>query len=293
MDIQAYLSEKKKQIDAGLEAILSSERIPVQSLARGLRHALFPGGKRIRPILTMASWEAVGGRDPHIVPIACCVELVHSYSLVHDDLPAMDDSDLRRGLPTVHKIVGEGIAVLVGDELLTLAFETLVNLQGVGDSTRTRLIRELATACGTAGLVGGQALDLEAEQRRVEKTIVEEIARRKTGALIEASVALGAIAGDASDEELARLKKYGASVGLVFQIADDLLDAEGEEDTLGKPVRSDEEKGKATYPSAFGAERSRELAQQLTEEAITLLAGFGERAEPLREIARLLSQRKR
>lgn len=292
MDIQTYLSEKKKLIDAGLEAILSSEEMPVQRLEDGVRHAVFPGGKRIRPILVIASCEAVGGDCAQIVPIACCVELVHSYSLVHDDLPAMDNSDLRRGLPTVHKIVGEGIAVLVGDELLTLAFQTLVGLDGIHDVKRTRLIRELASACGTAGLIGGQALDLEAEQKQVEKTSVEEIARRKTGALIEASVGMGAIAGDASGEDLARLKKCGASVGLAFQIMDDLLDAEGEEETLGKPVRCDQEKGKATYPSAFGAKRSRELAQQLTEEAVGLLADLGEKAQPLREIARLLLKRK-
>jgi geranylgeranyl diphosphate synthase type II len=292
VNIEAYLSQKKKLVDAGLEAILSQEDMPVESLRQGVRHAVFPGGKRIRPILTIAACEAVGGDCPQIVPIACCVELIHSYSLVHDDLPAMDNSDLRRGLPTVHKVVGEGIAVLVGDELLTLAFETLANLDGIDDRKKVRLIRELARACGTAGLVGGQSLDLEAEKKELEKTAVEEIARRKTAAPIESSVGMGAIAGDADDEDVARLRKYGALVGLAFQIMDDVLDAEGEEDALGKPVRSDKERGKATYPAAFGVTESKAYAKQLTDEAIACLVGFGQKAEPLREIAKLLSRRR-
>jgi len=292
MDIQTYLSEKKKLIDAGLEAILSSEEMPVRRLAQGVRHAVFPGGKRIRPILTIAGCDAAGGECPQIVPIACCVELVHSYSLVHDDLPAMDDSDLRRGLPTVHKVVGEGMAVLVGDQLLTLAFQTLACLGGIDNSKRMQLLRELVSACGTSGLIGGQALDLESEEKSVKEESVHEIARRKTGALIEASVAMGAIAGDASDEHLTRLRKYGASIGLAFQIVDDLLDVEGREETLGKPVRSDEEKGKATYPSCIGTKRSRELVEKLTEEAVAVLKGLGEKAHPLKEIASLLLGRR-
>lgn len=291
MDIEAYLSEKQKLIDAGLEAILSQEEMPVERLQVGVRHGVFPGGKRIRPILTIAACEAVGGDCPQILPIACCVELAHSYSLVHDDLPAMDNSDLRRGLPTVHKVVGEGIAVLVGDELLTLAFETLANLDGIDDRKKVRLIQELARACGTAGLVGGQALDIECEGKSVEKETVYELLRRKTAALIEASVALGGIAGDASDEDLLRLKEYGGAIGAAFQILDDVLDAEGEERSLGKPVRADEQKRKATYPALIGVERSRETARRLSETAISSLAPLGERAEPLREIANLLLRR--
>lgn len=288
MDIEEYLQERKRLIDPGLEAILSSEDMPVRKLGEGVRHAVFPGGKRIRPILTMASCEAVGGECPQIVPIACSLELVHCYSLVHDDLPAMDNSDLRRGLPTVHKVVGEGIAVLVGDELLTLAFQTLSNIEGIDESKRTRLIRELARACGTAGLVGGQALDLESEGKSVEKETVHEIVRRKTAALIEASVAMGGIAGNATDDELARLRKYGTLIGTAFQIMDDVLDAEGEEERLGKPVRADEQKKKATYPSLIGIKRSREMAEQLTDDAI---ASLGEKAQALRGVARLLAKR--
>jgi geranylgeranyl diphosphate synthase type II len=292
MEVKEYLWQKKEQIDVGLEAILSSADFPVEPLAEGVRCAVFPGGKRIRPILTMAGHECVGGECPDIVPIACSVELVHCYSLVHDDLPAMDDSDLRRGLPAVHKVVGEGMAVLVGDELLTLAFETLANLRGIDDHKRTRLVCQLAEVCGTAGLIGGQALDLDSEQKDVPEGVVHEIARRKTGALIEASVAMGGIAGDANDEELASLRKYGASIGLAFQVMDDLLDAEGDQDTLGKSVRSDEEKGKASYPFVLGVERSRKLAEQLTNEAVGCLSDFGETAQPLREIALLLSRRR-
>jgi len=288
VDIEEYLQERKRLIDPGLEAILSSEDMPVRKLGEGVRHAVFPGGKRIRPILTMASCEAVGGECPQIVPIACSLELVHCYSLVHDDLPAMDNSDLRRGLPTVHKVVGEGIAVLVGDELLTLAFQTLSNIEGIDESKRTRLIRELARACGTAGLVGGQALDLESEGKSVEKETVHEIVRRKTAALIEASVAMGGIAGNATDDELARLRKYGTLIGTAFQIMDDVLDAEGEEERLGKPVRADEQKKKATYPSLIGIKRSREMAEQLTDDAI---ASLGEKAQALRGVARLLAKR--
>lgn len=292
MNIKTYLSEKKKLIDAELECILSSEDMPVPSLGEGVRHAVFPGGKRIRPILTLAACEAVGGECPQIVRIACCVELVHSFSLVHDDLPAMDDSDLRRGLPTVHKVVGEGMAVLVGDMLLALPFQILANLEGIENSKTIQLIKELATACGSSGLAGGQALDLESEQKSVTETTIQEIAKRKTGALVEASVALGAIAGDAREKEFAGLKKYGASVGLTFQIVDDLLDAEGKREALGKPVRSDKEKGKATYPSLVGVERTRRLVEQLTHQAIGCLTDLGQKAQPLREIARLLVRRK-
>ena len=290
MEIQPYLAERKKRIDGELEAILSSEDVPVRRLAEGVQRAVFPGGKRIRPILTLAGCEAVGGDCPPMVRIACCVELVHSFSLVHDDLPAMDNSDLRRGLPTVHKVVGEGMAVLVGDMLLALAFQILAELEGIDDSKRTRLIRELAAACGTSGLAGGQALDLESEGKRVAERTVEDIARRKTGALIAASVAMGAIAGDASEDVFQRLKEYGSSIGLAFQVMDDVLDAEGEQELVGKPVRSDE--GKATYPSVAGAKMSRQLVGQLTHEAIGRLADLGEEAQPLREIANLLLRRK-
>jgi geranylgeranyl diphosphate synthase type II len=292
MDIQAYLAESKKRIDTELESILSSEDIPVPKLAEGVRRAVFPGGKRIRPILALAACEAAGGKCPPIVRIACSVELVHSYSLVHDDLPAMDNSDLRRGLPTVHTVVGEGMAILAGDMLLALAFQILVKLKGIDDSKRIRLIGELAMACGTSGLVGGQALDLESEHKSVTETTIREIARRKTGALIRASVAMGAIAGDATEEALENVGQYGSSVGLAFQIVDDLLDTAGEHAVLGKPVRADEEKGKATYPSLLGADRSRQLVEQLTQQAIGCLAAFGERAAPLREIALLLLRRK-
>jgi geranylgeranyl diphosphate synthase type II len=292
MDIKAYLSQKKKLIDSELEVILSAEELPVETLAAGVRQAVFPGGKRIRPILTLAGCEAVGGECPQVVRIACSVELVHCYSLVHDDLPAMDDSDLRRGLPTVHKVVGEGMAVLAGDFLFTLAFQTLVNLDDTNDIKKTRLMRELVTACGTLGLAGGQALDLESEHRQVTRETVEEIARRKTAALISASVAMGGIAGDADDEALGVLRAYGTSVGLAFQIKDDILDAEGDQQALGKPVRADEEKGKAAYPSRVGAETAKGCAEELTQEAIESLTGFGEKAEPLREIARLLMRRK-
>lgn len=292
MDIEAYLLKKQKLIDAGLEAILSQEEMPVERLRAGVRHAVFPGGKRIRPILTIGACEAVGGDCPQIVPIACCVEFIHSYSLVHDDLPAMDNSDLRRGLPTVHKVVGEGIAVLVGDELLTLAFETLANLRGIDDGKKVRLIQELARACGTAGLIGGQTLDLEAENKELDKTAVEEIAERKTGALIESAVGMGSIAGDADDEDVARLRKFGRLIGLAFQIMDDVLDAEGEQEALGKPVGSDKELGKATYPAAFGVAESKAYAEGLTDRAIACLAGLGQKAEPLAEMARLLSRRR-
>jgi geranylgeranyl diphosphate synthase type II len=292
MEIRAYLSAKKALIDTELEAILSGEDIPVETLATGVRQAVFPGGKRIRPILTLAGCEAVGGECPQVARIACSVELVHCYSLVHDDLPAMDDSDLRRGLPTVHKVVGEGMAVLAGDFLFTLAFQTLVNLEGVNDSRRTRLMRELVAACGMLGLAGGQALDLDSEQRKVTQQTVQDIAKRKTGALITASVVMGGIAGDSSDESLGKLKEYGKSVGLAFQIMDDILDAEGNQEALGKPVRADEERGKAAYPSRLGTTASRQFAEELTQRALASLQEFGERAEPLREIAKLLLRRK-
>lgn len=293
MDITGYLNRQKQFIDSALEQILKPTEELNSTLTSTMRYAVLPGGKRIRPALALAAAEAVGAPPDNIVYPACAVELIHCCSLVHDDLPAMDDDDLRRGKPTVHKIVGEGIAILVGDALLSLAFEVLAQSKGLSSDIRVRLIQELARASGKDSLVGGQTVDLESEGKKIDIETLQYIHRHKTADLITASVRIGAIAGEAADEELSDLTRYGASLGLLFQITDDILDIIGESRCLGKPVGSDEKLQKATYPAIVGLDKSREIARQLASEAEESIEPFGQRAEPLKEIITLVLNREK
>ena len=260
-----------------------------------MRYSLLAGGKRIRPVLVLAAGEAVGGEREELMPFACAVEMIHTYSLVHDDLPAMDDDDLRRGKPTSHKVFGEAIAILAGDALLTRAFHLLAEVpEGWDDARVRRRLRATAVlgeACGTTGLIGGQVMDLESEGRVIGAPDLERLHRAKTGALLSACVRGGAILGGAGDVDLQRLSRYASAIGLAFQVVDDVLDATEDAVHLGKTAGKDEAAQKATYVSVHGLEKARSLAAALLQDALEAVAPFGPRGELLAAIARLIVDR--
>ena len=256
-----------------------------------MRYSLLAPGKRLRPLLTLMAAEACGGESEAALPAACAVEMVHAYSLIHDDLPAMDDDDLRRGRPTCHKAFDEATAILAGDALLALAFETLA--KGVRPSAAAPCCAVLAVAAGPCCLVGGQVDDLAGVSGGKGLQSLEAIHHRKTGALIEAALALGALAVGADDDAAAALRRYGRRFGLAFQITDDLLDVQGDAAQLGKRVGKDAEQGKLTFPGVLGIEESRRRAQRLIDEACGELTRFGDRAGPLESLARFVLERKR
>jgi len=298
MELKTYLKDKKTLVDAFLARSVPEEDRRPRSLHRSMRYSLQAGGKRVRPVLALAAAEAVLDRDasevPGLVAVASSLELIHTYSLVHDDLPAMDDDDFRRGQPTNHKVFGEAVAILAGDALLTYAFDVLSNPEYVGGieaSTLLSIIREVAIASGSLGMVGGQVIDIESEGKDVDFATVEYIHAHKTGALIRASVRVGAMAAGADEKQLHALTRYGTDVGLAFQIADDILDIVGTQEEIGKDVGSDIARGKKTYPALIGLDASRKRAQQLSASAVDALSGFGPYADPLREIARYIVSR--
>jgi geranylgeranyl diphosphate synthase type II len=264
-----YLERQRAAVDTALEAILPRPEGPAARLLEAMRYAVFSGGKRLRPVLALASYEAFGGSGSELLAPAAALELVHTYSLIHDDLPAMDDDDLRRGRPTVHKAFGEAEAILAGDALLTLAFEVVATLPE-GDrvgSRRAAAVACLARGAGCSGMVGGQLADLEGERKTLAVPALEWIHRHKTGALLRASVEIGALHAGASPEDLAAIARYGESVGLAFQIADDVLDRTSSAKALGKTPGKDEKSGKATYPALLGLDASRREAQRLVDVA--------------------------
>ncbi len=294
MNLEHYLRDKKKTVDTFLKKYIASKKKGKDCPARlreAMGYSLTAGGKRIRPVLAIAAYEAVGGKSAGIIPIASTLELVHTYSLIHDDLPAMDDDDYRRNLPTNHKVFGEAFAILAGDALLTDAF-TIMAAAIIPPARLIRMIRELAHASGPEGMVGGQAADIMLEGKKAGKKDVYYIHTHKTGALIRASVRIGAIAGDASPAKLKALTVYGEKTGLAFQVTDDILNVTGTKEELGKSAGSDMEKGKITYPSTFGIKKSEEIAEQLVNESLEALKGFDKKADPLREIAKYISKRK-
>jgi geranylgeranyl diphosphate synthase, type II len=270
---------------------------PASRLFEAMRYSLLAGGKRLRPILALAACEAAGGELAAALGFACAIEMIHTYSLVHDDLPCMDDDDLRRGRPTNHKVFGEAIATLAGDGLLTDAFKVLARSAALpalklAPAVVIETIAELAEAAGSAGMVGGQVIDLLGEGRSLTLKELEVLHSKKTGALFIAAVCGGARLGGAKRAQLEALRTYAQALGLAFQVADDLLDIEASAEDIGKRTHKDAAHGKATYPSLLGVERSRELARQLARKARTALAGFDERAEPLREMASFAVERK-
>jgi geranylgeranyl diphosphate synthase type II len=290
----ATLEELRRAVEPALDRALPPESDWPETIHRAVRYSLFAGGKRIRPVLVLAAGEAVGGERDEVLPFACAVEMIHTYSLIHDDLPAMDDDDLRRGKPTSHKVFGEGIAILAGDALLTRAFHLLA--EGLdGDEgrmrRRVRTIALLGEACGTRGLIGGQVMDLESEGRVIDAGSLEGLHRAKTGALLSACVRGGAVLGGATDSDLELLTRYAAAIGLAFQVVDDVLDATEGAEQLGKTAGKDEAAGKATYVSVHGLDRAREMAATLRREAFEALEPLGSRGERLAEIARLIVDR--
>lgn len=295
INLEDYLESKKKIVDAALEGCLSGLSSVPTTLVESVRYSVFAGGKRLRPILCLASAEAVGGDPGAALPAACALEMIHTYSLIHDDLPAMDDDDYRRGKPTNHKVFGEALAILAGDALLTEAFHLLSEkerFKGVPADRVLRVIREIARAAGPFGMVGGQVVDIQSEGRTVGEETLYFIHSRKTGALITASVRSGAILGDATEAQTHALSQYGRDLGLAFQVADDILNVEGSREVLGKETGSDTRRRKATFPAVVGLETSRRKARELAAHAVVHLEDFDGKAEPLRAIARYMVERK-
>ena len=296
MDIKKYLQEKGDIVNNALDRLLPGEDEFPQKLHKAMRYSVFAGGKRIRPVLAIASAETFGGLTDSIIDIACAVELIHTYSLIHDDLPAIDNDDMRRGMPTCHKVFGEAMAILAGDALLTSAFDVMADTHTSTDEERLLLlktIQEIARAAGSTGMVGGQVVDIESEGKDVAFPVLEYIHIHKTGELILASIRAGAIMKNAGDKELEAMTRYGEAIGLAFQIADDILDVEGNKEDTGKNVGGDAKKEKVTYPSILGIEESKKRARELTDIALASVEGFGKKAEPLKEIAKYIVARRK
>lgn len=292
-DLQGYVSEQVQLIDRALNEWIPGEHVQPVSIHRAMRYSVFAGGKRIRPILTIAAARAVSDSPDDVEHAACTLELIHTYSLIHDDLPALDNDDLRRGRPTCHKIFGDAMAILAGDALLTLAFEVLSRLDRIDGKRRIRLVEELSRSAGTVGgMIGGQVNDIEGEGRYPTAALLESIHRAKTGALIRASVRIGGIYAGATEDELAALSDYGEHVGLAFQIIDDILDVEESSEALGKTAGKDEAQQKITFPAVYGLARSREMAEEERLAAHLALRTFDDRAERLRQIADFIVHRK-
>lgn len=290
-DLKTYLSRRKQLVDGALEKIFPAVAGLQKRVIEAARYSLFAGGKRLRPILCLASAEVVGGDIEPVLPAACALEMIHTYSLIHDDLPAMDNDDFRRGVPTNHKVFGEAIAILAGDALLTEAFEYFA-LSSVSPQKVTEVIRIAVKAAGYRGMIGGQVIDLECENRKVDLATVEYMHIHKTGALLSASLEIGAVLGGGEQAQTSALKNYGHHIGLAFQITDDLLDVEGDPALMGKTPGSDAAKNKMTYPALLGIAQSKDAAKEHVESSLEALADFDVRAEPLRAIARYLLVRR-
>ncbi len=294
MNFLEYLAEQQRLVDAALDRLVPGETTPPEVIHKAMRYSLFAGGKRVRPILCLASAQAVSDSAPGVERAACALELIHTYSLIHDDLPALDNDDYRRGRLTCHKVYGEAMAILTGDALLTLAFQVIAQIEGARNGQRARLAEELSTAAGTVdGMIGGQVFDLEGERQTPTALLLERIHRSKTGALLRASVRMGAICAGAGEEKLAALTCYGQHIGLAFQIVDDLLDVEQSSEALGKTAGKDAQQHKITFPSVYGLEESHRMAERECENARRALDTLGPRAERLRQIADLVLTRKK
>jgi geranylgeranyl diphosphate synthase type II len=288
MNLPQYLARRQHRVERYLERCIP-QASKSDTLTQAMRYSLFSGGKRIRPILSIAATEAVAGAVTPVLPFACALELIHTYSLIHDDLPAMDDDDLRRGQPTSHLVFGEGIAILAGDALLTEAFRIMAEATakpGVSQRRALQVLTEIASAAGARGMVAGQADDLGAENRAIDLPTVEWIHIRKTGALIRAAVRAGALLGGARNDQLQRLTRYAEYLGLAFQIADDILDAEGSTAVTGKRTGRDQARHKATFPAVLGLSAAKERARELLANALEEIQSFRRTADPLRELAR-------
>jgi geranylgeranyl diphosphate synthase type II len=291
--ITHYLARRAVEVNEWLDRLVPSETTPPEQLHRAMRYSLLAGGKRLRPALVLAAGEAFGADTDDLMPAACAIEMIHTYSLIHDDLPAMDNDDLRRGRPTCHKAFGEAVAILAGDALLTQAFRVLAADAPKRDAERqVRVIREVATAAGTVeALIGGQMADIESEGENVDGATLEYIHRSKTGAMIAASVVVGGIVAGANGDQIEKLRAYGQCIGLAFQIADDILDVTSTSERLGKTPGKDQAAHKATYPAIHGIAASQTQARELVAEAVEIVSSLGLKTQVLEEIARFIIAR--
>jgi geranylgeranyl diphosphate synthase type II len=292
MDLEKYLVDSKQLVDECLDRLLPPDTQEPPTIHKAMRYSVFAGGKRVRPILVLAAGESLGGNRETLLYLGASIEMIHTYSLIHDDLPALDNDDLRRGVPTCHKIFGEAMAILTGDALMTRSFQLLADLPGVSDPVRLAVIRELACASGTVkGMIGGQVVDLESEGKPISPTFLEYIHQSKTGALLTACTRCGGLVAGAGLSELGALTGYGSKIGLVFQIVDDILDVIGSSEKLGKTAGKDEKVKKATYPALYGLDCSRRKAAELVQSSLEDIKDLGGAAEPLRSIARYVLSR--
>jgi geranylgeranyl diphosphate synthase type II len=291
MHLAAYLEARQQTIDRALDRYLPKANAKPPTIHEAMRYSMFAGGKRLRPVLCLAAAEACGGNATGALPLACAIECIHTYSLVHDDLPSMDNDDFRRGRPTCHKVFGEGIAVLAGDALLTVAFEIVSRTKPTARYDMTTLLRELAIAAGSQKLIAGQVADLEAEGKKVNRSQLRYIHENKTAAILTASVRLGAMSANASAKELSAITKFGRALGLAFQVVDDILDVTQTTEKLGKSAGKDVAARKATYPAVIGLNKSRAEARALTGQAHQALSIFGRKGEALRALASYLLER--
>jgi geranylgeranyl diphosphate synthase type II len=294
-ELKTYITQKNQIIDASLEKMLQDSP-SAETLVKAMQYSLMAGGKRIRPVLCLAACEAVGGAPQHALTAACALEMIHTYSLIHDDLPAMDDDELRRGKPTCHIAFDEATAILAGDALLTLAFEVLsaVHLTDGQHAARwLKVIHIISEAAGYQGMIQGQMLDIASEGRKLSAGELETMHRLKTGALIETSLACGALLGGADQQQKELLGAYGSKIGLAFQVADDILNVEGNPQLMGKAIGTDQLREKTTYPAMLGIEAARDFSKKLVREALQALETFGKQADPLRAIATYIIERRR
>lgn len=294
-ELKPYIKQKNQIIDAALERMLQDSHSS-KTLVKAMKYSLMAGGKQIRPVLCLAACEAVGGVPEDALTAACALEMIHTYSLIHDDLPAMDDDELRRGKATCHIAFNEATAILAGDALLTLAFEVLSSVQ-FNDGNQAfrwlKVIRLISEAAGYQGMIQGQMLDIASEGIKLSADELETMHRLKTGALIETSLACGALLGGADRRQTDLLSDYGRKIGLAFQVADDILNVEGNPELMGKAVGTDRQRDKSTYPSVLGIQAAREFSKKLVQEALQALETFDKQADPLRGIARYIIERKR
>ena len=294
MDLKNYLLQKKEAVDRALQLLFPRQPEHLAEITEAMKYSLLAGGKRLRPVLCMAGAEAVGGKGEDVMPVACALELIHTFSLIHDDLPVMDDDDTRRGKPTNHKVFGEAVALLAGDGLLIEAFKIMASLNSSTCISPEKLLAVMgliARAAGYQGMVGGQVVDIRSEGVEVDLSTVEFIHKHKTGALITASVVSGAMLCNTDNTQIRKITSYGNNIGLAFQVADDILDIEGDSNLLGKKAGADMQRNKTTYPSVIGLEESRHLQQELIESAVQALDGFDNKADPLRMIAQYIIKR--
>ena len=292
-DLNSYLSSKRKQINRALDSIFANNS---SKIVKAMKYSLMAGGKRIRPVLCMAAAETVGGMSQDIIRAACALEMIHTYSLIHDDLPAMDNDKIRRGQPTCHMAFDEATAILAGDALLTLAFEVLSSMEFIQENHVLNLmnvIHTVSTAAGYKGMIEGQMQDMASEDHLLCLDDLENMHALKTGALIEASVTVGSIIGKGSPDQIQQLKTYSKNIGLAFQVTDDLLDVEGDQNVMGKDVGSDQARSKSTFPALLGIEQSKQFAKKLVNNALKALDYFDNKAHPLRAIAYYIVDRKR